>query len=80
MPRCLRTMQAGDHFIGTVKSDTRSTSLGLTLFGPMQALIDGQSLPRLRSRKALWALALLTLRHGKPVERQWLAGALWPDV
>jgi predicted ATPase/DNA-binding SARP family transcriptional activator len=25
-------------------------------------------------------LALLTLRHGRPVERDWLAGTLWPDV
>jgi predicted ATPase/DNA-binding SARP family transcriptional activator len=57
-----------------------SDALTLTLFGPMQALVQGQPLPHLRSRKTLWLLALLTLRHDRPVEREWLAGTLWPDV
>jgi predicted ATPase/DNA-binding SARP family transcriptional activator len=34
----------------------------------------------MRSRKPLWLLALLTLRHGRPVEREWLAATLWPDL
>ena len=34
----------------------------------------------MRSRKSLWLLALLTLRQSRPVEREWLAGTLWPDV
>jgi predicted ATPase/DNA-binding SARP family transcriptional activator len=54
--------------------------LVITLFGPMQVAVHGQPLPRLRSRKALWLLALLALRHGRPVEREWLAGTLWPEV
>jgi DNA-binding SARP family transcriptional activator len=33
----------------------------------------------LHSRKGLWLLALLTLRHDRPVEREWLAGTLCPD-
>ncbi len=41
---------------------------------------QGKPLPHLRSRKALWLLALLTLRRDRPVEREWLTGALWPDV
>jgi non-specific serine/threonine protein kinase len=45
----------------------------------MQVLVHGQPLPRLRSRQSLWLLALLTLRHPRPVEREWLAGTLWPD-
>lgn len=57
-----------------------SHALGITLFGPIQVLIEGQPLPPLRSRKALWLLALLTLRHNRLVERDWLAGILWPDV
>jgi predicted ATPase/DNA-binding SARP family transcriptional activator len=57
-----------------------ATSLAITLFGPMQVRVQGNVLPPLRSRKALWALALLTLRHDRPVEREWLAGTLWPDL
>jgi DNA-binding SARP family transcriptional activator len=34
----------------------------------------------MRSRKGLWLLALLALRAGRSVEREWLAVALWPDV
>ena len=46
----------------------------------MQVQIQDCPLPHLRSRKALWLLALLALRHGRPVERTWLAGNLWPDM
>lgn len=62
--------------------EAKPPSLGLTLrlFGPMQVSVDGAALGRLRSRKTLWALALLTLRGGRPVAREWLAGTLWPDV
>jgi predicted ATPase/DNA-binding SARP family transcriptional activator len=49
------------------------------MFGPLQVELDGQPLPRLRSRKGHWLLALLILRHGREVERAWLAGTLWPD-
>src|SRR5215813_10498434 len=59
--------------------ETVSPALALTLFGPIQALVQGRPLPRLRSRKALWLLALLALRHDRPVEREWLAGTLWAD-
>src|SRR5262245_46843855 len=61
-------------------SETASDALTITLFGPMQVLTEGLPLPPLRSRKALWLLALLTLRHDRPVEREWLTGTLWPDV
>jgi len=54
--------------------------LVLKLFGPIQVSVDGNPLPPLRSRKALWLLALLAIRHGRPVERELLAGILWPDV
>jgi DNA-binding SARP family transcriptional activator len=49
------------------------------MFGPLQVELDGQPLPRLRSRKGHWLLALLVLRHDREVERAWLAGSLWPD-
>jgi non-specific serine/threonine protein kinase len=39
----------------------------------------GVPLPARRSRKGDWLLALLLLRPGQPVERDWLAASLWPD-
>src|SRR5947208_14859209 len=53
--------------------------LELRLFGPMEVRTGSSPLPRLRSRKGLWLLALLALRAGRAVERSWLAGTLWPD-
>ena len=55
-------------------------SLTITLFGPMRVQVDGQPLPHLRNHKTLWLLALLILRQGRPVEREWLGGMLWPDT
>jgi DNA-binding SARP family transcriptional activator len=60
--------------------ETSLAALSLTLLGPMQVWVHGQSLPPLRSRKPLWLLALLTLRPNRPVAREWLAGTLWPDT
>jgi predicted ATPase/DNA-binding SARP family transcriptional activator len=54
--------------------------LVLRLFGPFEALLDGALLPGLRRRQARWLLALLALRAGRPVERVWLAGLLWPEA
>jgi predicted ATPase/DNA-binding SARP family transcriptional activator len=45
----------------------------------MEVRVCAQPLPRLRSRKGLWLLALLTLRGGRDVERDWLCSLLWPD-
>src|SRR5438045_511765 len=53
--------------------------LTIHLFGPFEARVNGVHLPRLRTRKGQWVLALLALRHGRDVERSWLAGTLWPD-
>ena len=61
-------------------TESEKLPLRITLFGPMQALVRGKPLPPLRSRKSLYLLALLALRHNCPVEREWLAGTLWPDV
>ena len=62
------------------KAETSIAALSIHLFGPMQVWVQGQPLPRLRSRKMLWLLALLTLRPNRPVEREWLAATLWPDI
>src|SRR2546422_5056753 len=53
--------------------------LTLRLFGPIELLLHGRPLPRLRSRKEPWLLALLTLHAGQELDRGWLAALLWPD-
>src|SRR5215208_5636530 len=60
--------------------DVRVAPLTLRLLGQFEVHLHGQPLPRLRSRKGQWLLALLALRHGHEVERAWLAGTLWPNV
>jgi DNA-binding winged helix-turn-helix (wHTH) protein len=32
-----------------------------------------------RSKKGLWLLALLALQANRPLSREWIAGALWPE-
>ncbi|MDR3687877.1 MAG: tetratricopeptide repeat protein [Fimbriimonas sp.] len=59
--------------------DNSPPPLAMRLFGSVEIRVHGIPLPHLKSRKGLWLLALLTLRKGQPVERNWLAGALWPD-
>jgi predicted ATPase/DNA-binding SARP family transcriptional activator len=49
------------------------------LFGPFQVSVHGSPLTRIRSRKGRQLLALLALRTGQDVERDWLACTLWPD-
>src|SRR5262245_3032640 len=56
-----------------------SPALTLRLFGPLQVLVEGEPLPPARPRSTEWLLALLVLRHGRTVERAWLAGTLWPE-
>ena len=53
--------------------------LAIHLFGPLRVIVRGAPLPRLRTRSIEWLLALLTLRHGRAVDRSWLAGTLWPE-
>src|SRR5262245_46219404 len=50
----------------------------LRLFGPLQVLVHGVPMPRVSTRSREWLLALLALRHGRAVDRSWLAGTLWP--
>jgi DNA-binding SARP family transcriptional activator len=57
-----------------------STGLRLQLFGPMLVLVNGETIPRLRSRKALWLMALLSMRANRAVSREWVATTLWPDA
>lgn len=55
-------------------------SLSIELLGTIRVLVHGEPLPRVRSKKGLWLLALLALRGGRPIAREWLAGTLWPDA
>jgi DNA-binding SARP family transcriptional activator len=52
----------------------------LRLFGPFEVLLNGRPLPRLRTRKGEWLLALLALRAGRGLDRAWLADTLWPET
>ncbi|MEZ0327783.1 MAG: BTAD domain-containing putative transcriptional regulator [Fimbriimonas sp.] len=53
--------------------------LEIHLFGPLRVLIQGEPMPRVRTRSVEWLLALLVLRNGRSVSRAWLAGTLWPE-
>jgi predicted ATPase/DNA-binding SARP family transcriptional activator len=53
--------------------------LTLQLFGPLRVTVRGEPLPRVRTRSVEWLLALLVLRHGRAVNRSWLAGTLWTE-
>ncbi|RYG44842.1 hypothetical protein EON79_14025, partial [bacterium] len=61
-------------------SEPMSVPLKIAMFGTMRTWVEGEPLPRMRSRKARWLLALLALRNGGPVGRGWVAGTLWPDA
>src|SRR5438094_6050432 len=68
-----------DWVLPPLAPDEATSGLEIRLFGPMAVRIGPCPLPRLRSRKGLWLLALLALRQGREVERDWLAGTLWPE-
>jgi predicted ATPase/DNA-binding SARP family transcriptional activator len=53
--------------------------LSIRLLGPFDARVNGETMPALRTRKGQWLLALLALRQGCAVSRDWLAGTLWPE-
>jgi class 3 adenylate cyclase/DNA-binding SARP family transcriptional activator len=60
--------------------DNANSRLHLRLFGPLEVRLNGvPARSGRRSRKGEWLLALLIFRHGRDVERAWLAGLLWPD-
>src|SRR5579871_2266346 len=60
-------------------SHSKPFPLSISLLGPYHVLVEGQAIAPRHSRKEQWLLALLTLRHGRVVERDWLAGTLWPE-
>jgi DNA-binding SARP family transcriptional activator len=65
--------------VGTTGARGETSRLEIRLLGPFEVRLDDRPLPRPRTRKAQWLLALLALRPGVQVDRSWLAGMLWPD-
>jgi DNA-binding SARP family transcriptional activator len=59
--------------------ETGAAPLTIRLLGPLEVCLNGRALPALRFRKSQWLLALLVLRHGSEVEREWASGLLWPE-
>jgi predicted ATPase/DNA-binding SARP family transcriptional activator len=55
-----------------------ASPLSIQLFGGFEAQVRGRPIPKLRSRKEQWLLALLALEHAAPVPRTKLAQMLWP--
>ncbi len=68
-----------DYRLPNTQHLTPNTPFSLRLFGAFEARADGQPLPALRTVKGKYLLALLALRAGQDVSRQWLAENLWPD-
>ncbi len=60
-------------------SEAVVSPLKVSLFGTFEVLVEGQPLPRLRSRKGTVLFALLVLRANREVSRDWLVANLWPD-
>ncbi|GEM_PF-626591 len=58
---------------------TTDTWLELHLLGPFDARLRGRPLAPLRSQKVAALLALLAVRPGRAVERDWLTRVLWPE-
>jgi DNA-binding SARP family transcriptional activator len=53
--------------------------LEIRLFGSCDILLDGIAVTPLRLRKDMLLIALLTLRRGKVVDREFLASVFWSD-
>jgi len=60
-------------------TETTAPLLSIRLLGPFQIQLNRETLPLRHSRKEQWLLALLILRQGRVVERDWLADTLWPE-
>src|SRR5262245_20125458 len=70
---------SGGSWPSSIGTPSGMPKLDPRLFGPLRVLLDGEPVPRLRTRSVEWLLALLVLRHGRAVDRSWLAGTFWPE-
>src|ERR1044071_8975000 len=53
--------------------------LEIKLLGPFDVKIGSRPLPHLRTRKGQHLLAMLAIRAGREIQREWLAACLWPE-
>lgn len=61
-------------------SPQNRSGLSIHLFGALQIEAGGVSFAGRLAKKERWLLALLALRPGQAVTREYLAGLLWPDT
>ena len=54
-------------------------TLTIAVLGALDIRVGGLPIRPLRGRTGEWLLALLVLRQGREVPRDWLAATLWPD-
>ncbi len=69
-------MDSGQDFILTKRN--WNTVIRICLLGKLEVTVAGVLLIP-RGKSGLWLLGLLALHANRPVERDWLAGTLWPD-
>lgn len=53
--------------------------LQIRLLGKVEIVIANAPPPLFRGKSGQWLMGILALHANRPVERDWLAGTLWPD-
>lgn len=53
--------------------------LQIRLLGELDIKVGGKPLPNLRGKTGFWLLGILTLQANRAVDRDFLAGTLWPE-
>lgn len=61
------------------RKGNKGAVLRIQLLGRVEITVAGAPLPSLRGKSGLWLLGILTLHANKSLERDWLAGVLWPE-
>jgi DNA-binding SARP family transcriptional activator len=58
---------------------TQTAPLQIRLFGSMEVRLEGKPLPKTRTRKERWLLAILALARGQEIPCLAISQALWPE-
>jgi len=64
---------------GKIVTSPKVNTLSLRLFGATEIQVNGQLIPKLRSFKGKWLIALLAIKKNQEISRRWLSGTLWPE-
>ena len=64
-------------FVG--RKGNKATVLQIQVLGRVEITVARAPLPPLRGKSGLWLLGILTIRANQSVDRDWLAGILWPE-